>query len=226
LIAFYSARKFNADISGWDIRKVTTMVNMLEGASDFSQNYAWCNPIWQPFQSNFDASGAKSGRVICCNPGSYVSDIDPYGYTGAFPGGSGAGAWTLADSSACPKCPAGQYTDVLNLNASCKTCERNQIAPGDGLTDCSDCPNGKFSNDGINCETCPAGFETLVPTNVPSNSLAGTHNTTCEPCQDGKFSTTGNACNECPTGWYQEEDGKPFCLPCIRELNEQKFCNF
>ena len=42
----------------------------------------------------------------------------------------------------------------------------------------------------------------------------------CRACLPGTFTDDLNlqrACTDCPKGWYQDEGGKPFCLPCERK---------
>ena len=42
----------------------------------------------------------------------------------------------------------------------------------------------------------------------------------CKSCLPGQYTDDLNVqstCTNCPHGWYQDEEGKPFCLPCGRK---------
>ena len=93
-------------------------------------------PFMESSHNSLYSSKAKSGRIICCNAGSYFNNFDPYEYTGNYPllaSHMNPASWTLVDADACPKCPAGQYTDSTNLATTCQQCLRNRIALGEGL---------------------------------------------------------------------------------------------
>jgi hypothetical protein len=47
----------------------------------------------------------------------------------------------------------------------------------------------------------------------------GEEETECFPCQAGTFNdqTSQFNCKSCPSGYIQTTEGKPFCLPCLRE---------
>ena len=154
---------------------------------------AWCSSSWLGALgiTPVKLTGLPVGnRVFCCVAGSYLKDLDP-----------------LLESTQCLKCPIGQHTDDVNLATSCVSCPRDTIAPIEGLNGCGNCPEKKFSNDGINCKNCAAGMFTSI----------GSSNTTCVPCPTGKYQEVGteNSCKECSKGEYQSETAKPFCLPCV-----------
>jgi hypothetical protein len=197
LAVFEEAWVFNQDVSKWDVSQVTTFENMFFETNAFNQG-TWCNPSWNKQAAVVDLPNTNQlrNRIFCCDPGSSLNGTDPLAKTGA--------SWTL---QTCPECPAGQYTDSLNLNVFCTRCPRNEIAPVDGLSKCGPCQGGAFSNDGIACEICPAGKKTSK----------GADTTTCAPCHSGFYQDmAGNTtCAQCPSGYVQNEDNKPFCLPCI-----------
>ena len=122
---------------------------------------------------------------------------------------------TFYATNLCTKCALGQYTNTLNLNSSCTTCAKNSIAPETGLTACGDCATGTFSNDGESCATCSAG----------TFMYAGDRRTDCLPCVPGKYQdvVAQDHCLNCPIGWYQKNEKKPFCLPCVRKFSVLMF---
>ena len=192
------------------------MENMLKAANSFNQTYAWCSTAWNAKKFFFGQTQKQSGRIFCCNIGSYLKDNDPYAHTGnynavVFPNGTlvnpSAGGLLQWKFYECPRCPAGQFTDSLNLAESCKTCPRNTIAPSKGLNSCGSCKLGKFSNNGLECESCDAGMYTLV----------GLEATECVVCSKGRFLIDGkkNQCKDCPFGWFNSDSGSSWCSNCL-----------
>ena len=219
---FNQASAFNSDISSWQVSKLRQVNSMFDGASSF--NKILCSQTWMerksiavPSQMGPGMSASKS-RIFCCNAGSYASNKDPSTFTGGFTYDNNNGestdarVWTeLTKADDCPKCPAGQYTDSVNIAATCQQCPRNTVAPTEGLLNCAICTNGAFSNDGLSCTTCGAGTFTSVGTDI----------TLCDNCTKGKYQDIGirDKCFGCPLGWYQKDEQKPYCLPCIRKTN-------
>ena len=166
-----------------------------------------CSAVWYRAKNMFSVSKSPHSRVLCCNPGSKLTNNASLLEKGSDHSATSF-TWAVTDEDACTKCTDGQYTGTYSLATKCKTCERNTFAPGAGLTSCSNCTIGKFSNDGITCDVCSAG----------KKNIAGDE---CEKCQKGRYSETalliGKDCLVCPTGWYQQKEGKQFCLPCIRK---------
>jgi hypothetical protein len=144
---------------------------MFAGSNAFNQG-TWCSPSWnkQAALVVLPNTNQLRNRILCCDPGSSLNGADPLAKTGIPPDAS----WTL---QTCPECPAGQYTDSLNLNAFCTQCPRNEIAPVEGLSKCGECSPETFSNNGITCEICPAGKKTSK----------GADTTTCAPCLPGFY---------------------------------------
>ena len=168
---------------------------MFYNAFEFKQGI-WCSSSWQ--ESPVAGANLPPGNaVICCSPGNYI--------------GRGQTAWTAiaadrATQGDCIGCSKGSYTAALNLQTSCTTCPRDEIAPTAGLTGCAPCTAPTFSNDGIKCKICGAGKFTSI-------GISATH---CEPCEAGLYQElSGNStCLHCPAGWNQDKKGKPFCFPC------------
>ena len=115
----------------------------------------------------------------------------------------------------CSICEGGTYQDENSIVAvTCKQCPMNTFLADDkgegvahdALSDCMDCPTGKFSQKGQRfCERCQAG-------QIENGSTSS-----CINCQPGYYST-GNEdeCISCSKGKYQKEAGTAYCLPCLR----------
>ena len=185
--------------------------SVFRGADAFEQTL--CSSTWLLAKGLFSASQSLNSRVLCCNAGSYLLDSNTNDML--VPGASQSAQtqwkhippiWAVADNDACDACPTGNYTNELNLQTSCTTCPRDEIAPTAGLTGCAPCTAPTFSNDGIKCKICGAGKFTSI-------GISETH---CEPCEAGLYQElSGNStCLHCPAGWNQDKKGKPFCFPC------------
>ena len=170
---------------------------VFQNAGAFKQTL--CSSTWVEAKGTFGASLSLHSRILCCKAGSYLLNSNTLGK-------SSDGSWTVADNNACDTCPAGQYTEELNIKTSCTTCSRNTIAPAKGLTSCADCNTPHFSNGGINCDICGAGTITTI----------GVTETQCDPCDAGLYQegVGKSTCNKCLVGWNQKDSGKAFCLPC------------
>ena len=168
-----------------------------------------CSASWQKSRVSFAASSSPHSRVICCSTGSKSLKNK----TELLEKGSGhsisSPKWTVTDENACAQCPVGQYTNKPNLNSQCTPAKRDYFVPAEGLPSETKCSNNSFSNppNPSSCEICPAG----------TKMIRGAHLTTCEDCVAGKFQELSKQeeCNNCPRGWYQSQQAKPFCLPCI-----------
>jgi len=186
---FYYATAFNQDISNWNTGSVTTMSNMFAGATAF--NRTWCSPSsWVGKITEIDFLGSK-GRAYCCPTGKYYNETH-----------------SNPPSIVCTDCQIGQYAGQLSLDTSCTTCARDTIAPIIALPECSDCTSGKFSTvERDECINCGAGLY----------QIDGIEETSCENCTKAKYQDFGGQkeCKDCPAGWYQGQQAKPFCLPCI-----------
>ena len=112
------------------------------------------------------------------------------------------------DDPDCKDCQIGQYADQISLDTSCTTCARDSITPITGLPGCSNCTPGKFSTEERNeCIICGAGLY----------QYDGIEESSCKKCTKAKYQDVGGQveCKDCPAGWYQGQEAKPFCLPCI-----------
>ena len=112
------------------------------------------------------------------------------------------------DDPDCKDCQIGQYADQMSLDTSCTTCARNSITPIPALPECSNCTIGKYSTAKRDeCIICGAGFY----------QIDSIEESSCENCSKAKYQDVGGQyeCKDCPAGWYQGQEAKPFCLPCI-----------
>jgi hypothetical protein len=179
--------------------QVGNVGEMMAGTTKFDQG-VWCTSSWNKFTGTLNL--INKNRVFCCNPGRFLNKSDPLAKK---PGES----WTLTDGNSCPKCPEGQYTDILNLNTSCIPADRDTFVPAKGMTVPTDCPTDSFTNPPTTtlCEICPAGHK----------MIRGILATTCQKCDAGKFQDApGNeTCKDCPEGFYQNVKGIPYCVGCV-----------
>ena len=186
---FYQAYAFNQDISKWDVSKVTNTLDMFNTASSF--NRTWCSEdfkIWEGKTVPADFAGSQ-GRLFCCPPGQYY---DSSSTTPFF----------------CERCGLGKYTINSSIATTCDKCPRGFSAAALGTAECGPCPLGKYSTAKRDeCKICGAGFY----------QIDGIEESSCEKCSKAKYQDSGGQyeCKDCPAGWYQGQEAKPFCLPCI-----------
>ena len=87
-----------------------------------------------------------------------------------------------------------------------------------GLTVCSSCASGRFSNHnpgGTACED--TGAPTSSPTSPPSVAPSSTPTAAPTPCQPGKFQKPGeSSCSSCLAGSYSAVAGQTSCSLCSR----------
>ena len=62
--AFYSASRFNQDISAWDVSQVRGMGSMLTGATSFNQT-PWCTPSWGASPFSKKGYNLECDHTIC-----------------------------------------------------------------------------------------------------------------------------------------------------------------
>ena len=176
-------------------------------ASAFKQ--VWCSASWQKSKGTFAGSKSPHSRVICCNAGSKSLNNTAELLEKGSDHSLSSPKWTVTDNNVCTPCLVGQYTHEPNLNTQCTPAKRDYFVPAEGLPSETKCSNNSFTNppNSTLCEICPAG----------TKMIRGAHLTTCEDCVAGKFQefSKQEECNNCPLGWYQGQQAKPFCLPCI-----------
>ena len=209
---FFNAVAFNQDISKLDVSKVTSFHGMFgPGLSPFNQGL-WCSRSWQNaeqlFMSKISSQNSQvppGNRILCCDSGTFLDSSLNLDLLETHTDGS----FKVPDSDACSDCVPGRYMQSFKLASSCATCPRNWIAPAYRLDRCAECLTGQFSNDGKSCQRCDAGMFTRI-------NASGTD---CVGCVPGQYQDNSiqDECFNCPTGWYQREEKKAFCLPCIRK---------
>ena len=195
-------------LNGYKLFLNPFVFTVFTGATAFKQ--VLCSASWQKSKGVFASSYSPHSRVICCITGSKSLKNN----TELLEKGSGhylsSPKWTVTDENvACAPCSVGYYTNKLNLNTQCTPAKRDYFVPAEGLPSETKCSNNSFTNppNSSLCEICPAG----------TKMIRGAHLTTCEDCVAGKFQefSKQEECNNCPLGWYQGQQAKPFCLPCI-----------
>ena len=115
---------------------------------------------------------------------------------------SAAGTSAVDAASACTAtCPAGKYND--GSGRGCSKCPRGRYAASAGMSECTDCGSGYYSDDtggtsSSHCLACPVGTYSLSDTYLPS----------CEHCRDSI------SCVNCPYGYYGTTTGSSGCTGC------------
>ena len=156
-----------------------------------SFNRTWCYENFKPWKgitvpADFELS---QGRLFCCPPGQYYDTSSTIPFF-------------------CERCGLGKYTTNSNTVTNCDKCPRGSSAAARGTAECGECPPETFSNvDRSKCSQCGAGLY----------QFDGIEETSCEKCTKAKYQDIGGKknCEDCPAGWYQGQQAKPFCLPCI-----------
>ena len=168
-------------MSNWDVSKVDTMEYMLNGASSFNQP-PWCTESW--FKSTFPQRGYEdtiSAGIFCCRKGEYFHN------------------------GKCQQCQPGRFqSEDYNQVATCKTCARDSVSAF-GAESCVDCSPDQFSNNKIDCVTCPSGYFQVDDAQISA----------CLKCPIGKHQPARGTsfCIACNIGQYQDARGKQYCLP-------------
>lgn len=121
----------------------------------------------------------------------------------------------------CESCEAGKYS-LSTASVSCSSCLKNTFSTVIGsqlATDCEYCPKGK-STDGnlaqISCSNCPAGKFSNTGgdcQDCPSSHISSPGSSSCTQCSAGKF-VMKNVCNECQAGKFSQP-GDLECTPCL-----------
>lgn len=114
------------------------------------------------------------------------------------------GNYSNTTDGLCYSCPRNQYTPIAGLS-SCTECDAGQFSNGGNYT-CSPCPPGTASKVGQDCTPCAAG--TYAP--VEGQQIA------CVACPVGRFSNTSNAtdCTRCFAGSAQALPNSTSCDLC------------
>ena len=165
------------------------MVSMFNNAESFNQT--WCSEdfkLWEGKIGVADFSGSQ-GLMFCCPPGKFHKP-------------------SSTDRFFCAACEVGKYTDVSSLRTICDKCPRDSTAAALGTATCGKCLDKYFSNfDRTTCTQCGAGLY----------QFDDIEETTCKDCAKAEYQDIGGLkqCKDCPAGWYQGQEAKPFCLPCI-----------
>ncbi|GMH50625.1 hypothetical protein TL16_g00827 [Triparma laevis f. inornata] len=197
----------------------------------------------------FSSSGSSS--CTTCTAGKFAATIESSTCVSCV-----AGNYSTAGASACSMCEGGKFSEEESADCTtcligkfsaagedkgptlCSTCAAGKIADRDGLTYCSDCQQGSYSQvEASDCITCPIGryAGSITSTecaicNAGSFSLQGAAKCSdcaagknqpdpeqgeCDECLAGTFSDAKAAsCTDCPGGQYSEIDSATICSTC------------
>ena len=122
--------------------------------------------------------------------------------------------------TACVACARGSYRG--NSSIACVPCAPGSVANATGLSECSLCPPGHVTTDGIRCVAClPGSFQAAGSTicnECPHGSVTNlTGATSCTPCAAGSHPDSflpHQLCATCPGGQYSNNVTRHECVPC------------
>lgn len=105
-----------------------------------------------------------------------------------------------ADAGTCASdCLAGHK----KVNGQCVKCDAGKSSAGGTATSCTLCAEGKWSESGGACQSCPA------------LQFPNAAHTACASCPGGKFATAGmSACENCPRGKFSQSGATQSCQDC------------
>ena len=162
---------------------------MFNTATSFKRT--WCSEEFKPWKGKIRSTDFKDsqGLLFCCPPGQFHKP-------------------SSTDQFFCEPCQVGEYTNVSSLRTTCDKCPRGFTAAALGTATCGKCLDKYFSNlDRTTCSQCSTGLY----------QIDGIEETSCKNCTKATYQDFGGQkeCKDCPAGWYQGQQAKPFCLPCI-----------
>ena len=144
---------------------------------------------------------SSSGQSPCasCPDGTWAT-ADHSGCTSDFTCPLGHGQVSMGGS--CETCPIGKYSDKTD-DSQCSYCPAGMFNPSTGansLSDCADCPTGRYSVEYAalgECTACVAGKY--------NENTASTLASSCNDCARGTYNTNvgsgaASDCAFCPTG--------------------------
>ena len=131
------------------------------------------------------------------------------------------GQYNSEQNGECKECPAGYYKD--NQNNQCNVCDSGKYS-SQGASTCSLCPKGKYltstANDDISdCEDCPVGrFNSNEGNDECTLCIRGYYSdssgqSSCTACEFGKYNgqQEQSTCDSCPAGQYKEIIPRGYC---------------
>ena len=174
------------------IKKHVLLKTMFNSAESF--NRTWCYEDFKRWKGKTETSDflGSQGLLFCCPPGQI------YNTSKALHG----------DSAPCEECDQGKYIKVSSIRTTCDKCPRGFTAAAPGTATCGECLDRYFSSvDRKTCSQCGAG----------EYQFDGIEDSSCKNCAKAEYQDIGGLkeCKDCPAGWYQGQEAKPFCLPCI-----------
>ena len=105
-----------------------------------------------------------------------------------------------ADNCVCKECPASEFPNCAKFTSTgCIQCQKGYRL---GDNQCAACPDGRYSDNGLECKYCEPGF-------WPSADK-----TSCEPCPEGYICNDGVQIKCSGTTAPTIEDGQHICAPC------------
>jgi hypothetical protein len=175
-----------------------------QGTFSIDKDSTSCTPCSAGFFSSVNRSSSSQACQLCpagsfCVLGSILPTACPLGQ------------YSLAGSITCTVCQKGFFSPALGAASpsSCQACPLGSYASSTGLSSCSRCSYGEFSDKVAStmCETCPVGLYTR---SEGSSSFSD-----CMPCPAGTFWSQGN-CAPCAPGTYNPTVGSMDSSSCMQ----------
>ncbi|GMH98757.1 hypothetical protein TrVE_jg2081 [Triparma verrucosa] len=161
-----------------------------------------CSPVSDqciPCTGSTYTSSAGQASCSTCTGGTWAT-TDNTGCTSDSTCPLGEGQ--AASGGTCEICPNGKYSDT-NDASQCKFCSAGKFFPSTGatsLSDCTDCPTGRYS-----VEYAALGECTACVSGKYNENTASTLASSCNDCARGTYNTNvgsgaASDCVFCPTG--------------------------
>jgi len=170
----------------------------------------------------------SGGQCLPCDPGTYSS------------GGTATSCTTCSPNPIYGEKTMGESTTICKPSACLAGYELLSV---NGQNQCSQCPNGKYSTNGLTCITCATspGAKTMATSKIscaasacqtgyylsggqclesPAGSFsAGDLATSPTPCAAGFYSAArATSCTACAAGSYSSNTGASSCTTCTNSL--------
>jgi hypothetical protein len=176
-----------------------------QGTYSVDKNSVSCTPCNAGFFSSVNRSSSSQSCQLC-PAGSYCN------FGTVSPTSCPLGQYSVAGASICSSCQPGYFSTEFGAKSpsSCLSCPLGSYASLSGLSRCSKCTFGEFSDKvaSMVCEKCPVGLYTRSEGSSSFND--------CLPCPVGSYWSQG-VCALCAPGTFNPIVGaldSSSCLPC------------
>ena len=173
----------------------------------------------------------RSGEDIGCLPAPSGKYTGPGNiFTLDVPGGYKAAGCQFPFNKGFPGCTTVRLCQAGKFgsgSSECSACPAGYFS-SEGVMNCTECPPGTYSSENYpriksRCSSCPAGWHQQAVGGKkcwscpPGRMSQVSGSKECLQCSSGRLSSKENSksCVTCPQGYHQEQAGRPGCMPCI-----------